>query len=384
VAPAASGTIPPGGIGQPIAGFAQGNAYEVTDATTTPAGGLVAVGFAGTGEGYYGLHRGVVWTSPDGQTWQQTMDPALLDVSPTYVLAIGDSVYLFGEYESCSNLTEDECPDDPNTGTVLFRSTSGGPWEQVAQTTDIIQASFEGVATWNSSIVAWGSAADDNSTTTLWTSADALTWHATSDLAGLDPVDAVTTGGPGLIAFGSKFDDAIDDAQLVGATSTDGTHFTSTTVPPVTAGTVTGIAPGPGGYAAVGWAASEDEPSLGLTVFSPDGSTWTETTASDASFDNALVNDVHATANEYVAVGSTLGDDDMELQTGRVWVSGDGQSWRSLGDLGGQYNQYGASVLVPSGLYVFNTYEEDVDEEDVSDVKSTIYGWFVPNDHLTP
>ncbi|HEY4609111.1 MAG TPA: hypothetical protein VIH06_07900, partial [Ilumatobacteraceae bacterium] len=228
VAPAASGTTPPGGIGQPISGFTQGSAYEVTDATATPAGGLMAVGFAGMGEGYYGLHRGVVWTSADGQTWQQTMDAALLDVSPTKVLAIGDNVYLFGEYEACSQLTEDECPDDPNAGTVLFRSTSGGPWEQVAQTTDIIGASFEGVATWNSSIVAWGSAADENSTTTVWTSADALTWRATTDLAGLDPVDSVAAGGPGLIAFGSKFDDTIEDTQLVGGASTDGAHFTAT------------------------------------------------------------------------------------------------------------------------------------------------------------
>jgi hypothetical protein len=146
---------------------------------------------------------------------------------------------------------------------------------------------------------------------------------------------------------------------------------------------VSSIAAGPGGYAGVGWAASEEEPSLGLTVFSADGTNWTQTTAADTSFENALINDVHATGNQYVAVGSTLGDDDMELQTGRVWASGDGQSWHSLGDLGGQYNQYGASVLGPSGLYVFNTYEEDLDE-DVSDVKSTIYGWFVPNDHLTP
>src|SRR4051812_34169501 len=42
--PGASGTIPPTGIAQLLTGFQQGNAYEVTDVTVTPAGGLVAVG----------------------------------------------------------------------------------------------------------------------------------------------------------------------------------------------------------------------------------------------------------------------------------------------------------------------------------------------------
>src|SRR4051794_1732481 len=84
VHPAGSGTPPPGGIAQRITGFPQGNAYEVTDATAT-SNGLVAVGFTGTGQGYYGLRQGVVWRSSDGLTWQQTIDPALVDVSPSNV-----------------------------------------------------------------------------------------------------------------------------------------------------------------------------------------------------------------------------------------------------------------------------------------------------------
>src|SRR3954453_15758722 len=49
----APATVPPGGIAQYIPGFQQGSAYEVSDVTATPSG-LVAVGFAGTGQGYYG------------------------------------------------------------------------------------------------------------------------------------------------------------------------------------------------------------------------------------------------------------------------------------------------------------------------------------------
>ena len=60
--------------------FPQGDAYEVSGVTTTSAGYL-AVGFAGTGGGYFGLHQGVVWTSSDGLSWQQKIDPAFVDVS---------------------------------------------------------------------------------------------------------------------------------------------------------------------------------------------------------------------------------------------------------------------------------------------------------------
>jgi hypothetical protein len=382
VEPAASGSIPPGGIGDPLTGFPQGNAYEVTDVTTTPAGGLVAVGTAGTGQGYYGLLQGVVWRSDDGQTWQQTVDPALLYVTPNHVVANGDSVYLFGDYSGCSDTTGDECPDDPSEGTVVFRSTAGGAWEQLAQTTDMIGASISDVTTWDNTFVAWGAAADENATTTVWTSSDALTWKPTTDLAGLDPVDAVIVGGPGLIALGSNYVESIDDYKLAAATSTDGAHFTATSAAAVTGAMVTDATAGPTGFAAVGWAASEEVAASGLAVFSADAQTWTQASATDNSFDIATLIDVHATGNGYVAVGSTT-TDELDYDLGGLWGSADGQSWRSLGDLGGPFNLYGASALTPSGLYVFTAYQEPSDEDE-TDMKSTIYGWFVPNDRLAP
>ena len=381
VAPAASVTIPPGGIAEPLAGFQQGDAYEVSDLTTTPTGGLVAVGVAGTGQGYYGLLQGVVWRSDDGQAWQQTIDPALLYVQPRHVVASGDNVYLFGEYSGCSDMTDD-CADDPNAGTVIFRSAAGGGWEQLAQTTDILDAALVGVTTWDNTLVMWGSAADDNASTTVWTSTDALTWKASTDLAGLDPVDAVTPGGPGLVAFGSSFVESIDDLKLAAATSTDGSRFTAASVPDVTGAMVTDVKAGSTGFAGVGWAANEEVEAAGLAVFSVDGQTWAEASDTDNSFENATLIDVHATPSGYFAVGS-IASDELDYDSGRLWGSSDGQSWRSLGELGGPYNLYGASALTASGLYVFTAYQDTSDEDD-NDIKSTVYGWFVPTDRLAP
>lgn len=382
VQPAASGTPPPPGIAQPMAAFPQGPAYEVTGVTVTPTG-YVAVGFAGTGQGYFGLHQGVVWNSSDGSTWQQSVDPAFLDVSPTSVVALGTDVYLFGLFATCSDVIDDECTENPNAGTVVFRSSSGGPWEQLAQTTDIIHAEFDGVRAWGNALVAWGAAGDDNGTTTIWTSSDGLTWTPATDLVGLDPVDSVGAGGPGLVAFGAEFLDSIEDTQLVGASSSDGIHFTSTNVPKVTGASVVDAIAGPGGMAGIGWAESDTTPSVGMSVFSADGTTWTQTSAADGSFDNSLMNDIHSSASEYVAVGSTIDELDMTLQTGRIWVSADGQTWRSLGAFGGQFSQYGASVLGPDGLLIFTEDEQDSDDEG-TDVKSTIYGWIIPTAKLGP
>jgi len=382
VPPAASGTPPPGGVATQISGFPQGSAYEVTGVAVTPAG-YVAVGFAGTGQGYFGLHQGVVWRSADGINWQQTVDPAFLDVSPTYVVAVADTVYVFGQFSTCAEAIDTECTDDPNAGTVVFRSMSGAPWEQLAQTSDIIGASFDGVTAWGNTLVAWGAAGDDNGTSTVWTSADGLNWTPTTDLAGLDPVDSVAAGGPGLIAFGAKFDASIEDTQLVAATSTDGIQFTSATVPAITGASVMSVAAGPGGYAGAGWAASDSEPSLGLTLSSADGTNWSQTTATDGSFDNTLMNDLHATSSGYVAVGSAIDETDMTLQTGRIWLSADGTSWHSPGNFGGIFSQYGDSALGPGGLVVFTADEQDSNDEG-TDVNSTIYGWLVPNDRLTP
>jgi hypothetical protein len=366
-----------------MTGFAQGDAYEVSGVTTTP-NGFVAVGFAGTGQGYFGLHQGVVWTSTDGMTWQQTVDPAFVDVLPTNVVALGSDVFVFGDYSTCAEALSEECADDPNAGNVIFKSSNGGPWLQLAQTPDILHAEFDGVKVWNDKLVAWGAAADDNATTTLWTSADGLTWTASQDMAGIDPIDSVGVGGPGLVAFGAEYLESIEDVKLVAGVSSDGVRFASTSVPEITGASVIDATSGPGGMAGVGWAASDVTPSLGLAVYSADGTNWAQGQASDNSFDNTLMNDLHSNASGYIAVGSTIDETDMTLQTARIWVSADGRSWRSLGEFGGSFSQYGDSALGPNGLVVFTADQQDSGDDETLDVTSTINGWYIPVDKLTP
>lgn len=378
----ASRTPEPPGIATPMASFPQGSAYEVTGVTVTP-GGYMAIGFAGTGQGYFGRHQGVTWTSSDGSTWQQSVDPVFLDVSPTYIVAMGNDVYLFGQFETCSDILDDECTEDPNAGLVIFKSSDSGPWQQLAQPANIIQAEFDGVTAWSNTLVAWGAAADDNGTTTVWTSTDGLTWTATTGIGQLDPVDSMAAAGPGLVAFGAKFDDTVNDTQLVAASSQDGIHYSTANAPAVTGAQIVDIASGPGGMAGVGYAESDTSPSVAMTLFSSDGTTWSQANASDGSFDNALINNVHSSDSQYVAVGSTINQDDMTLQTGRVWASTDGQAWRSLGNFGGTFNQYGGSALGPGGLVVFTEDEEDANDEG-TDVKATINGWLIPTAQLAP
>ena len=380
--PAPPATPPPPGITDPLTSFPSADAFEVTGVAAT-TDGFEAVGFGDlAGQGYFGLRQGIVWKSADGLSWQESADPAFQDVTPTNIVTLGSDVYVFGMFSTCASALDSECVDDPGAGTVVFRSPNGGPWERLTQTPDIQQAQFDGVRTAANMLVAFGSAADENGTSTLWTSTDGLAWTATTDLAGLDPVSAVAANDAGLVAFGTRYDDTIEDTQLVAATSSDNIHFTAANVPSIPIASVVDMAAGPGGFVGVGYAESDVAPSIGLTVASADGTSWAQTVASDGSFQDSLLTDVHSAANEYVSVGSTLDSNDPTLQTGRIWASADGQRWRSLGDFGGPFSQYGASALGASGLVVFTA--DQAESENDYDIRSTIYGWFLPTNRLGP
>ena len=64
-------------------------------------------------------------------SWQLSADPAFLEVSPNGVVALGSDVYLYGDFSLCEYVTDEnqDCTEDPNAGTVIFKSSSGGPWQ---------------------------------------------------------------------------------------------------------------------------------------------------------------------------------------------------------------------------------------------------------------
>jgi hypothetical protein len=135
---------------------------------------------------------------------------------------------------------------------------------------------------------------------------------------------------------------------------------------------------------AIGDAESDVSPSTGLAFFSGDAMNWVQTGASDGSFESALMQELHAVPGGYIAVGYTLeldaGGD--AIQVGRAWLSADGQSWRTIGQVGGNFSQYGASEVGSAGLVFFTADQSNFTEE--GDVTSVIQAWFVPSSSLTP
>ena len=172
----------------------------------------------------------------------------------------------------------------------------------------------------------------------------------------------VGAGGPGVVALGGHFLEDIEDVQPTGKTSTDGLTFTAATLPPATGAALAGIVAGPGGMAAVGSGVSDEQPSVGFALYSSDGVTWSEANASDNSFDNGVINEVHANGirlrRRGLDRGRGLHDADRS-----VWVSADGHSWRSIGDFGGSFTQYSNSALGANGLVVFTANDEDTGDD---------------------
>jgi hypothetical protein len=378
--PRPSVTPPPGGIAQAMTSFPVAQAYDVVGMAAT-ATGYIAIGDSSADLSQEGPSNGVIWTSTDGMTWTQAVDPAFVDIEPLQVVANGSDVYLFGYYSGCSGDTE-ECQDGTE-GTVVFRSSSGGAWQQLQQTPDIAAATFDNVRVWGDKLVAWGEAGDDNGTTTLWTSPDATTWTATQNIAGMQGIDSAAPGGPGLVVFGTTYDENTDAAPIVGATSADGLTFANASVPAVSDANVYDLVAGNGGMAGVGSAISDTAPSVGFALWSSDGINWSQATPSDNSFEDADIDDVYATANGYVAVGSTVGDADVTKLNGRVWVSADGRSWHSLGQFGGTFDQLSASAFGPAGLVIVTSDQLETDDEN-GDVVTSLHGWFMPASSLTP
>ena len=90
-----------GAAWQPLGDFPFAGAFEVTSVTATRSG-FAAVGFGAVpGETYFGRRQGIVWTPADGRTWQQSADPALQFVTPEEIVALNDSLYVFGTIQAC-------------------------------------------------------------------------------------------------------------------------------------------------------------------------------------------------------------------------------------------------------------------------------------------
>jgi len=375
-----AGASPPtaGEVWQALTDFPAESAFEVT--SVTPAGtGFVAVGFGPLpGEGYFGRHQGIVWRSDDGRSWTVAADPAFQFVTPEEVLAVGDTIYVFGTIATCDALFSDECVEPPEAGWAVWRSTSGAAWERLPQLPQMQFGSVDGVALMGMTLVAFGTTGDE-AQAIVWTSGDGATWTATTELAGMDQVTAADGGPTGLAIFGNRFSDELEDLELVAATAADGVNFTKAVTPGMTGTTMRSIANGSAGWVAVGETESEELELDAVALHSGDSANWTQSTAPDGSFVNAGASFVHGVPTGYVSVGIVPVDDAFGSSTGMAWSSVDGQQWRSLAPFGTEFTTLDTSAAGAPGVVLFTATSDEPDEVTVT---STIGAWLAPAEVL--
>ncbi|MBN2113526.1 MAG: hypothetical protein JW785_05290 [Acidimicrobiia bacterium] len=164
--------------------------------------GLVAIG-VDAGEG--GFPWGAVWTSPDGETWQRTTDPAL---------AIMESVVWSGDRWVAVGW-------DPLEGARAWVSPNGTDWTAITgrdlhgSAPEVAAKIFDVVAT-SSGLVAVGAVPDaehstvnldgESSAGAVWVSESGVSWERLVSAPVAEDADLYTVTaapGGGVIAFGS-------------------------------------------------------------------------------------------------------------------------------------------------------------------------------------
>ncbi|HYI21592.1 MAG TPA: hypothetical protein VEX62_03050 [Candidatus Limnocylindrales bacterium] len=360
--------------------FPAANAFEVTGVTASADGGFVAVGFgAQPGHDYFGLRQGNVWRSPDGVTWQQTVEPQFVNVSPLMVAAMGSSDFMVGLLRTCPDFSDEPCTEPPEAGHGIWRSTSGGAWERLPIPLSMQNAlSLDEVVVGSDRLAIPGTSGDESEAATLWTSPDGTTWTESTDLAGLDPIDTLAAGPPGFVAFGTVLAANEDFVTVHGATSADGVQFSPINVPaPINAAIVSSVA-GTTGMSAVGYGDNEEFEVSATALYSADGTSWVAAADTDGSFGNSGMLEVLEVPSGYVALGFTPSADDFAVQDSTSWISSDGRSWRALAPIGDASAVLTSAASASPGVIVFTAIQE---ESDV-DVTSTINAWFAPVEML--
>ena len=364
-----------------IATFPTDGAMEVTDVAVMPTG-FVAVGFGGLGgtQSFYSVRQGIVWTSVDGTNWIESVDPSLVNVEPISVVSRGSDFFMAGYLSACSGL-DDSCTDVPETGYGIWQSTNGGPWQLLAQNTDMQRGLVDDMFLAGDRLVVIGGAGDEEEST-VWISQDGVNWTSTTDLAGMDPVDSMAVGPAGFTAFGTIYDEAAFDVVLVAATSSDGAHFTYAGAPQLLGTGIDDVTAGPAGMAGVGYHLSELFDQSGTALHSTDGVNWTESTNSDGTFANSALQTVHALPNGgYVAAGYTQRNDEFGTLDGAVWFSADGVDWVLIARLDAGFTFLDASALGTSGAVIFASEQVELPDDDVG---SEIHAWFAPLGSIHP
>jgi len=234
-------------------------------------------------------HTAVLWTSPDGTTWEQlphteTFTNAVIAdivVHEDKLVAVG------GIHVSDTRVkigVDEVYAMEPIWNAAVWLSDDGRSWERIPHNENFSDQSISTIITGGPGLVAGGSA--------IWVSADGIDWEIVDRLSG---VADLAVGGPGLVAVGSK--DLVDGAIW---TSPDGRTWTPVRQD-LGAGKLFAVAAHPLGLVAagsvVGFGALRVD---GVIWTSQDGFTWSRT-----DFDETHFHGVSVVADAVLVVGGT-------------------------------------------------------------------------------
>jgi hypothetical protein len=297
-----------------------GTVDQVMASVTAGGPGLVAVGWDWT----TGRGRAAVWTSRDGLRWSRVAhDPGVLggDWSMSGVTAGGPGLVAVGHDWSFGG------------DAAVWVSPDGFEWSRVSSDEEIFNpegtVAMDAVSAGGPGLVAVGSR--------VWTSPDGLAWSLVPDVEGIferADMTGVTAGGPGVVAVG--VDRSVGPGRVAAVwTSPDGVEWSRVEHDEGVFGglgacTMAGVATGGPGLVAVGACAAgaDGEDQVAAVWISPDGLTWSRVAHDPDAFDGPgthAMNAVVAGGPGLVAVGANvLGRDDGVAV---VWTSPDGLTW---------------------------------------------------------
>ena len=378
--PTAALTASPGtGAWQYLDDFPVGDAIEVTAVAYT-AGGYIAVGSEpAEGQGFFGIRQGVVWTSADGIAWRRSTPEAFVSSTLLHVVEMAEASYIFGVRSIC-DLAEEECDDLPDAGVTVWTNDGTG-WQRLPQSPVMQDAFLAGVVALEDTLVAYGDSGR-NLQATAWTSTDGVTWAASTELAGMDPISAAAAGPEGMVAFGTRLVRDGGRIATVAAFSADGRTFEPADLPSGSDIVIESVAWGADGLVAVG--ADEEAQATGgkpAVLASADGRGW-EALPLDDSFAATSLRQIRATPAGYLLIGSRPSPGDPQRDAGLSWQSADGRSWVGETPFGGAgYRLFNGSAAGSTGAVAVAL---DYEDETAEGPLTTVRVWYAPLSVLTP
>ncbi|WP_431895910.1 hypothetical protein [Nonomuraea sp. bgisy101] len=286
------------------------------NAVVTHAGGLAAVSQSG-------LDSYTVYTSADAAKWTKRADLGSMPGATVRGLTLADSGTLV--------VGGDQAAADVDNQLVLMTAKDGGqaakvPLADIRGLTRVARQTAR-VAAADGRFVAVGSASGDAG---IWTSTNAVDWKSvTLGAPRQQELTDLAHGRKGWLAVGTTMPDASStEPLLVG--SADGRSWKRIDAPGRADGqpylSMRSVAAGEGGYVIAGEDRSASGTAAAALWYTTDLRTFSRVAKLPRDGAGVRIHDVAAGQGAYVAVGGSGG---AERESGVVWISADGLTWKA-------------------------------------------------------